>query len=368
LPNPTELEALKAAADLEATPGNISRLCSRYGDAGRWAFTQIALREKGLTKFAHAPEMFFTREALEQASHELVAAYHASQFPTGALVADLTTGIGGDLLALARRGPTIGYDISVERMDYALHNLGVERLKSELRHGDALQSEWDFEYAFADPARRVEGVRTLDPGSFSPDPRILSQRMAGLRKGGIKLSPMLDDGVLEGMGPRLEFISLGRECREALVWLGREVVPGREAVHLESGQRLKAGPPPPQVEEPGEYFYEADSSAIRAHALGSLGLSALGASNGYLTGSTLVTSPWVTGFRVLYHGKADLKSTARVLTELGSAIPELKQRGIKQDLAAIRRSLTHQGRRITYLAIWPVGPSLRHTILERISL
>jgi hypothetical protein len=365
MPSHTELDALRAASEMDATPGNISRLCSKFGAAGRWAFTQLALREKADTKFTNSRAMLFTREALEQATHERIAAYHASKFPEGVTVADLTVGIGGDLLALARRGPTVGFDTSVERLDYAFHNLTLERLRSDLRLADCLESAWDFEYAFADPARRVEGVRTLDPGAFSPDPKVLAERMANLKLGGIKLSPMLDDAMLAKLGPRLEFISLGRECREALVWTGSEAQAGRYAVHIESGSSIAAKPVPEELAAPLEYLFEADPAAIRAHALGAFGLAGLGSSHGYLTGPKLIASPWLIPYKVLYHGKADLKTTGRALAELGAAIPELKQRGIKQDLSAIRRSLTHHGTRATLLAIWPVAQSLRHTILER---
>jgi len=40
----------------------------------------------------------------------------------------------------------------------------------------------------------------------------------------IKLSPMLDDRVLESTGGRLEFVSLGGECREVLVGVAQSAV------------------------------------------------------------------------------------------------------------------------------------------------
>ena len=78
-----------------------------------------------------------------------------------------------------------------ERLEYAEWNLGVNGIVLDLRLKDCLEDEWDFEYAMADPARRVAGRRTLDPDDFSPNPRLLAERMAGLRLGLMKLSPLL---------------------------------------------------------------------------------------------------------------------------------------------------------------------------------
>ncbi len=54
--------------------------------------------------------MFFTARGLEQATDEIVAACTASRFPRGLPLAELCCGIGGDLLALAHRGPVVGVD------------------------------------------------------------------------------------------------------------------------------------------------------------------------------------------------------------------------------------------------------------------
>ena len=105
-------EALAALRDQAPTPKNLERAAREHGiEAARWAIGQWELRKKAVGKFKQAAEMLFTAEALEQSTHEAVAKWRASQFPEGALVADLTTGIGGDLIALAKRGPVLGFDL-----------------------------------------------------------------------------------------------------------------------------------------------------------------------------------------------------------------------------------------------------------------
>ena len=88
------------------------QLEKRFGaEAARWASLQSDLRKKALAKFADGGQMLFDREALEQATHEAIAVYHASRFPAGEIVVDMTVGIGADLIALAARGPVIGFEL-----------------------------------------------------------------------------------------------------------------------------------------------------------------------------------------------------------------------------------------------------------------
>ncbi|MFZ4508915.1 MAG: hypothetical protein ACOYON_14595 [Fimbriimonas sp.] len=341
-------------------------------ESARWAFAQWEMRRAGRIKFSRAEEMLFVREALEQSTSEAVALWRARRFPTGECVADLTCGIGGDLMALAATGhPVLGYEIDPERARYATHNLGLITPNGEIREQDCLGTTWDFEFAFADPARRVDGRRTLDPESFQPDPSSLTHRMAKLRLGAIKLSPMLPDAFLESLGPRLEFVSYGRECREACIWMGREVgEPGRLAVHVESGDTLLAGYAAIPIESPQSFLYDADPAAVRAHALGTLcelhDLSALGDSYSYLTGDNLVSSPWLRAYRVISSVKADLKAARAARRELDATVFEVKVSGPKIDGSALRKQLTTEGKRPVSLCVWSLGKSIRWTFVEAV--
>lgn len=363
--------ALEAAAGKAPVPSEIERVAAATSpDAARWAFTQWDLRSRGSAKFARSQEMLFVREALEQATHEAVAAYHASRFPAGERVADLTCGLGADLIALAARGPALGFDTDPERAACARHNLAAHGRSAEVREEDCLSAEWAWNYALADPSRRPGGRRTLDPKAFAPDPVTLAARLGELRLGLLKLSPMLEDDFLRSLGAGLEFVSYGGECREALVWTGTEAEAGRWAVHVESGSRLLSGDAPWPVEEPGEYLYEADPAAIRAHTLGALceahAFDALGDSNGYLTGATLVDSPWLKAYRVLGSGAWDLKVLRRELAALGSNTPIVKVRACSVNPERTVRTLKADGARGLIVAAYPVGLKIRFAILERL--
>lgn len=362
--------ALQLAADLNATAASIASVARETSqEAARWAFTQCDLRKRARTKFALADQMLFTREALEQATHERIARYHAAQFPQGEIVADLTCGIGADLIALSRRGPTIGYETDPERAEYARYNLAVHELEAEIRVQDCLVGDWDFEYAFADPARRVAGRRTLHPSEFLPDPSDLSARMKELKLGGMKLSPLLSDIHLRSFGQRVEFLSFGGECREALEWLGTDARSGHGAVHVESGEWVPSlSDLTMPAEAPDDWFFDTDPAAVRADALGTLSrqfaLQPLGDSNGYLTGRGKVESIWLKPYRVLGHGRFDVKSLKAELKGLGAATPVLKQRHAGLELVKLVRQLRMEGSRKVSVAFYPIGKSIRYAILD----
>ena len=74
--------ALAAARDLAPTESSrlpaLDALRKRFpADLAAAALETTLLRKRATVKFAKAEEMFFTREALEQATGEAVAAYRA---------------------------------------------------------------------------------------------------------------------------------------------------------------------------------------------------------------------------------------------------------------------------------------------------
>ncbi|GMV89408.1 MAG: methyltransferase [Chthonomonas sp.] len=360
--DPLPTQALALAQGREADANAIADVAAQTSpEAAAWAFTQWRLRERAKRKFARAEQMLFSAEALEQATHEQVAAYHATLFPIGALIGDLCTGIGGDAIALAWRGPVLGYEPDGARAALARHNLAAHGLGGEVREEDCLGADWSFDFAFADPARRVEGRRTLRMDEFQPDPARLAERMKSLRLGAIKLSPLLKDEDLMALGGRVEFLSHEGECKEALVLLGADSgEPGYEAVHIESGERLAGSPTPRRMtltDEPETWFFEADPAVIRAHALPALAerydLFPLGRSNGYLTGRSNVESSWLKAYRIVGFAPTDPRQAGRALTELNSATPAVKTRSVNVDPFEFGRKLRLKGRRRFALAYFP---------------
>lgn len=360
--------ALQAASQLEPTPANIRRIAARLGeDAARWGFLQATLRRRAKAKFSDAERMLFDREGLEMASSEDLARRHAALFPQGELVADLTVGIGADLIALARRGPAMGFEKNPQRAEIARHNLRALGLHAQIRTEDCLQGRWDFSHAFADPARRSHEGRSSDPFRSDPPLDALLPRLRQLRLAVLKLSPMVRDEDLARVGGCIEFLGAGWECREALVVLdSRGEGAGSVRAALVDGSTLHPEPAPSASEEPRSFLLEAHPAAIRAGCLGTLchrfRQTLLGDSNGYLTSDEAVETPWLKCYAVLWSDAADRKRTQTALRRLGGRIVDVKHRA--PGPAPSPRAFGAEGDRRLLLAVWPVGRSLRHTLLE----
>lgn len=355
-------EALRRAGENpRPSPKQVQRLGETFGvDLARWALQQAICRERA--PFDLADQMLFTPEALEQATHPLLAEWRASRFPAGALVTDMTCGIGADLLALAKRGPVVGYELDPERAAYARHNLRVHGFADEVRVADGLLAEG--EYLYADPARRTGGQRTLDPDLFTPHPGEVADLLARAKLGGMKLSPLMADETLEGFGGRLEFVSAQGECREALIWLGTEVEPGRFAVHVECGETVAACGSPAPASVAAAYLFDPDPALVRSHASGCFNLPVLGVPWGFLTGEVPLHSPWLKSYRVLHDAPFETKRWRGLLREHGGGQPVLKQRGPKLDLAKLQKVLTLGSGPGKVVAFYEVQRKIRAALLE----
>lgn len=364
--NEETLKALSLAEGLEPTAKSLEKVAAiATVEAARWAFLQWDLRNRAHRKFDRAREMLFDRDGLEMASALAVARYHASRFPCGELVVDMTAGIGSDTIALAERGPVTGFDLDRDRVSYTNWNVGVYGFEAEVKVGDSMTAT-GTRFAFCDPARRSEGRRTLRLEDFSPNPLQVAEIFKSVELGGMKLSPMVPDVELVKFGGQLEFVSYESECREAIVWFGGSG--GRRAVHVESGATLDANEYG-TYGSPGKYLAEADPAAIRAHCLGTLcqdfGLTLLGDSNGYLTGDKVTLSPWMRWFEVLASLKGDLRETKVEMKRLGGGTPIVKSRA-KVDVDRMRRELKGEGEELV-LMIYSEGKSIRHLIVRPVA-
>src|SRR5438105_9305962 len=197
---PAGQAALAAAEALapgdEAFLGNLARLEKRWpAPLAKAALETATLRAKAQARFTRARAMYFTREALEQASGERVAGYRARRFEGLTTVVDLGCGIGGDSLALAERCQVTGFDLDPLRLAMATQNVAAYG-----RGERAVFVAGDFtrlalpraEAFFFDPARRVEGRRKFSVRQYVPPLATVQGWLPRLPAGGVKISPGVD--------------------------------------------------------------------------------------------------------------------------------------------------------------------------------
>lgn len=303
--------------------------------------TQAELRRKAATKFPQAGRMLFEREALEQASAALLAEHRAERLarhaPPGPLY-DLGCGLGGDLLALARYRPVVGYERDPVRAALARANLAALGLDGTV-HCQPFPPGLEGAGGLCDPARRRDGQRLFDPERLEPPLSSLRSLKLGLLA--VKLAPGLES-VPDGFG--VEFVGLPGECREAVLWSD---CPGERwgSFYRDGWHRVEAGPDPEPRGRlvPGCWLYDPEPVAVRARALGSLS-TALQAypfdpQVAYLVGAEPRDHPLAQRFQVLEVLEFSLKRVQSLLKALGWARLEIKKRAFAPSPEELRKKL-----------------------------
>ncbi len=299
---------------------------------------QIQLRRKGVTKFEQANNMLFTREALEQATDSRVAQYRVARFRGARLVADLGCSIGGDSLWLATvSDQVLGIDLDQIRLIFARHNAAAYNLygkiafiQADVRYPPACLNRFDA--IFADPARRIEGKRTVRPESYRPPLDKLMETYA-CRPLGIKVAPGMDFSAAT-LADEIEVISLDGEVKEAVLWFKDLATPGvsRRATLLPDSKTLTDEAPNQCIAGGlGDYLYEPDPAVIRAglvEQLGTqLGLNLLDPNIAYLSGNQAIESPFIKGYQIEARLPLKIKQINHYLRQHQIGQVNIKQRG-----------------------------------------
>lgn len=299
---------------------------------------QIQLRRKGVKKFERAYNMLFTREALEQATDSRVAQYRVTRFRGARLVADLGCSIGGDSLWLATvSNQVLGIDLDQIRLIFARHNTAAYNLadkiafiQADVRYLPAFLGRFDA--IFADPARRIEGMRTVKPQFYRPPLDKLMETYAG-QPLGIKVAPGMDFSAAT-LADEIEVISLDGEAREAVLWFRDLATPGvsRRATLLPDGKTLTDEMPNQcAIGELGDYLYEPDPAVIRTglvEQLGTqLGLNLLDPNIAYLSGKQAIESSFIKGYQIEACLPLKFKQINHYLRQHQIGQVNIKQRG-----------------------------------------
>jgi hypothetical protein len=254
----------------------ITRYRANYpADLVRAALTLTKLRTRARAKFSRADEMYFTAAGLEQASTERMGKHTAERFSRFGRVADLCSGIGGDLIALAQVVQTIAVDIDPVHLAMGRLNAGVYGVGEDVEAVESDVREFSFdgvEAAFVDPARRSR-ERRFQAGDCEP-PLDWCFRLAerGISVG-IKAAPGLPTDRVPSDW-ELEFVSEDRELKESVLWSPSLATTRRRATVLPANETLleQRGLTLP-VRAPGRFLIDPDPAVTRAGLVVELGVS-----------------------------------------------------------------------------------------------
>ncbi len=341
-------DAVAFAAALDLSPGARIRTAEAVrglGDLGPLALEQALLRVRARVKHPRGGELWWTPEALEQASSYEVASSRAGRFPRPVL--DLGCSVGGDLLTLPD-GST-GVDLDEARLLLAQENarvLGrpVSVVRADVR-GFPVRPDADV---FADPARRSGGRRTFDPRSYSPPLDLL----LGLpvRSLGVKVAPGIDH---EALPPELEVevVSLRGDVKEAVLWGGEARRGARRTATLLPGPHVLVddAAPVPRVAPPGPWLLEPDGAVVRAHLVAQVAREVdgwlLDPTIAYVSADLPVDVPWGRWYEVLEVLPFSLKGLRERLRAHDAGPLVVKKRGTAVEPEVLRRQLKLTGSR-----------------------
>jgi SAM-dependent methyltransferase len=326
------------------------------------ALTQHALRAAARAKFSRADQMLFTRDGLEQASSELTAGHAAARYPEGAVVADLCCGIGGNLIALAAAPPAtspgapprrhvLAVDRDLVSLEFARHNAAVYGAPPDavaLVCADVRAIALDgVDGVFIDPARRAGG-RRLAAGRSEPPLGWCLELAGQVPAVGIKAAPGLPRDLVPA-GWEAEFVAVGRELKEALLWSPALATAGTRATVLPSGDTLapgRSGADVP-VAEPGAFLLDPSPAVTRAGLVEELarrlGAWKIDPAIAFLSGDRELRTPFARTLRVLESAPWHERDFARRLAELGVGAADIRRRGLAGDVEQIHRRLGLRG-------------------------
>jgi len=339
------------------------------------------LRRRARVKFHHAGRMFFTRQLLEQATDETVAAYKARRLAADERLADLCCGIGGDLMAMAHKGPVVGIDRDPVAVLLAEANCRAAGLtNAEVRLADARESCVESFFAWhADPDRRPEGRRTTRIEAHEPDLMALERLLSKNPNAALKLAPAADLPEAWRQTAEFEWIGSRGECRQQMVWF-RDLArnPGRHTATV-----FAAGAAEPRtvcgdadLEIPlaaslGRYVFEPHAAVLAADLTGILahvhGLHCVSSGIAYLTGDAPVSDPVLACFEVTEILPLDPKHLRDAVRERSIGNMEVKKRGVKIDPDEVRKQLHLRGDNSATLIITPIKKKIAAILAKRVS-
>ena len=378
--SPPGQELLARLSGQEVSPGDALRLArelraSYPPELVAAALTQQALRMSGRKKFSRADSMLFTRAGLEQASSELAARHSARRFSRFSTVADLCCGIGGNLASLAASSRVLAVDRDLATLEFARHNAAacearhpvlavcadVRELVAGLASAPAAGRGPAVRRAAAGPGRRpVPGVEAafIDPARRAGDRRLRAGRSEppldwclGLTDWvpavGIKAAPGLPRELIPP-GWEAEFLAVGRDLKEALLWSPALASASRRATILPGGNTLTPHPGAPvPVGAPGAFLLDPSPAVTRAGLVEDLarilGAWKIDPMIAFLAADRDIRTPFARTLRVLESMPWNEKQAARRLRELGIGAADIRRRGLAGDVDLIRRRLGLRG-------------------------
>lgn len=382
LVSPAGQNQLDLAADRSPLPPSTVQTLKRKIGSQRshLVLQQLELRRRARTKFSQSHRMFFTERLLEQSSEEHIAEHKARRFPSGARIADLCSGIGGDLMGLARRGRVVAIDRDPVAIRLARANckaVGVTAagfVVADAAHVDLSR----FDAWHIDPDRRVGSGRSSRPELSDPGTDTLQRLLDQQPSAAMKLAP---SAILPEQWKRiaeLEWVGTRRECRQQIAFFGSLAAnPGQHTATVldHAGVAFSFSGTPdqePDIDETvNSFIYEPHAALLASHLAGHFAmvnrLHAIAHGVAYFTSNCQISTPLAAGFEVLDVLPLDRKRLKQTLRARGIGQLEVKVRAAPVDPQVLARQLRGPGSQSATLLIASQNRRVIAVLAKRLS-
>ena len=336
----------------------------------------VLLRKRAEGKFSRADQLWLTRQSLEQATSEQVAAHKAKRFAEQPdEVWDLCSGMGSDAISLARHCLVHACDLDAVQLQLALWNAEVYGVSEKITFlkQDVNQIDVTGKVIHIDPDQRdATGRRHLRLEQIQPELTRLQEMAQSCKAGMIKLSPASNFG---GKFPECEaeLVSLHGECKAANIWCGEFAQPGMwRATVLPCGESIAGDPLSAWSEMTSlqNYLYDPDPSLVRSGLVNLFaeqqGLSRLDDAEEYLTAGSFIESPFITGFEVIDVLNRNEKQLRKYMREQNIGAVEIKCRHVPVDVERVRKSLSLKGENSTTIIYARIEGKTKVVICKRV--
>lgn len=208
------------------------------------AVMQVECRQRTARKLSEELKCrtfrFPTLLSAEQSTSDELAAFHASLLPSGIKVLDMTSGLGIDVLHMARHGESVtAVDLDERLVDALRHNADALGLSDKVTAVCAdsteliVRTEESYDAVFIDPARRsADGGRVFNLADCRPDVTPLLGAIFTVAPTLIvKASPMLDltQTLRDLPGTKaLYVVGTNTECKELVAVVEKNGPEGSE--------------------------------------------------------------------------------------------------------------------------------------------
>ncbi|MCA9107607.1 MAG: hypothetical protein KDA83_19485 [Planctomycetales bacterium] len=391
-----------------------------------WLDELRRVRSKAANKLEEPDRWWLTDRGYQQSSGSRIARYKAAQLreldsSTQPLWCDLCSGVGGDLVELARLAPTISierdavlrwlqqqtlreFDLD-SRVEWQTEDLGVadaadppsriaEVVGQDEAETEPVQGNWWSRVTawHLDPDRRVDERRSSQPVFYSPSEAWIERLLLGPRPGCLKLAPAADVPSWHDLGLR-EWIGDSGECKQQLLWVGGHAarLEGKRVTLLDGiwGTRTL-----PLTADPrafygigslaeGDFLLEPHAACLAAKASGEFvekwEAEWVSADGGYLRippDRLWPSSPrqphegaacWGAVFEIERLEKLDRKRLAQLFRDENVGRVEWKKRGLPADWLGKVQQIKLRGERAVTIIVWRGAEAIQVALARRVA-